>query len=166
MRKQTQRLALTSLALAGLLTACASKPPAGTPEYDAYMAEQANKAAIARVDDTLKASPDWYRQPIVKPGYLVSAGTDRSADMQFALDKAVLSAKSGLAAQVNSAVSASIKSFIAASTTIKFLCSDRFIYSTFVKRTPVFAEILLPGSKINLSFLPLNFFIKSMKEAS
>jgi len=115
MRKQTQRLALTSLALAGLLTACASKPPAGTPEYDAYMAEQANKAAIARVDDTLKASPDWYRQPIVKPGYLVSAGTDRSADMQFALDKAVLSAKSGLAAQVNSAVSASIKSFIAES---------------------------------------------------
>jgi len=115
MRKQTQRLALTSLALAGLLTACASKPPAGTPEYDAHMAEQANKAAIARVDDTLKASPDWYRQPIVKPGYLVSAGTDRSADMQFALDKAVLSAKSGLAAQVNSAVSASIKSFIAES---------------------------------------------------
>ena len=95
------------------LTACASKPPAGTPEYDAYVAEKIQAAAIELVDETLKGSPDWYRKPIVKPGYLVAAGTDRSADMQFALDKAVLSAKGSLAAQVNSAVSATIKSFIA-----------------------------------------------------
>ena len=31
------------------------------------------------------------------------------------------------------------------------------IYSTFVKRIPAFADILLPGSKINLSFLFSNF---------
>jgi predicted small lipoprotein YifL len=106
---------MTAAVLIGALAACASKPPAGTPAYDAYMAEQAREAAIEQVDNTLKASPDWYRTPTVRPGYLVAAGTDRSADMQFALDKAVLSAKSGLAAQVNSAVSSTIKSFVAES---------------------------------------------------
>jgi hypothetical protein len=35
------------------------------------------------------------------------------------------------------------------------------MYSTLVKRTPVFAEILLPGSRINLSLLPINFSSKA-----
>ena len=34
------------------------------------------------------------------------------------------------------------------------------MYSTLVRRTPAFADILLPGSNINLSFLFLNLFSK------
>lgn len=48
---------MTAAVLIGALAACASKPPAGTPAYDAYMAEQAREAAIEQVDNTLKASP-------------------------------------------------------------------------------------------------------------
>jgi hypothetical protein len=99
---------ITVICLAGALAACASKPPVGTPEYEVYLQEQ----AADLVDETLDSAPDWYSQPVEKAGYLVAAGTDRSGDLQFALDKAVLSAKASLAAQVNSSVSATIKSFI------------------------------------------------------
>ena len=44
------------------------------------------------------------------------------------------------------------RSFIAASTIKKL----SLMYSTLVRRTPAFADILLPGSNINLSFLFLN----------
>lgn len=136
---------MTAVVLIGALAACASKPTEGTPAYDAYMAEQAREATIEQIDNTLKASPDWYRTPTVRPGYFVAAGTDRSADMQFALDKAVLSAKSGLAAQVNSAVSSTIKSFIAESGDPNDPVIEREIEKV---AKDVVAEVSLAGHRI------------------
>ena len=106
---------LSCIACVTALSACASRPPAGTPEYDVYVRDEQKRETAELVEQTIDSAPAWYKKPTAKPGYWVAAGTDRSTDMQFALDKAMLSAKSSLAAQVKSAVTSTIKSFVAES---------------------------------------------------
>jgi len=98
-----------------LLSACASKPPLGTPEYAQYEAEKSKGERVKTIEQTLKEAPDWYKEKISMPGYFASAGTDVSSDMQFALDKAMMAAKISIASQIGSYISSTLKLYISES---------------------------------------------------
>lgn len=95
-----------------LLSACASKPPVGTPEYAQYQLEKAQEVRIKTVEKTLAEAPDWYKDKLSMPGYFASTGTDVSSDMQFALDKAMMAAKISIASQIGAYISSSLKLYI------------------------------------------------------
>lgn len=103
---------LTLIAVVSMLGACASTPPMGTPEYQAYQAEKKSMERVSSMDTTLKNAPDWYKDQQDFPGYFVATGSDVSTDMQFAIDKAMMVAKISLAGQIGSNISATLKSFI------------------------------------------------------
>ena len=100
------------IALAALISACASKPPMGTPEYDAYAAEKAKEERISNIDQTIDNAPSWYKETVSVPGYFVATGTDVSSDMQFAMDKALMGAKIAIASQISSHITSSLKLYI------------------------------------------------------
>ena len=58
---------------------------------------------------TLSGSPSWYLKPPVEDGVLFAAGMSVSNDLQFAMDKAVLTAKVTLADRITSKVNALTK---------------------------------------------------------
>lgn len=95
-----------------LLSACASKPPMGTPEYAHYELEKAKELRVKTIEQTLKEAPDWYKEKISMPGYFASAGTDVSSDMQFALDKAMMASKISIASQIGTHISSTLKLYI------------------------------------------------------
>jgi hypothetical protein len=112
---QTERLDMRKIfivSIVALLSACASKPPMGTPEYAQYEMEKSKEERVKTIDQTLKEAPDWYKEKIAMPGYFASAGTDVSSDMQFALDKAMMAAKISIASQIGSYISSTLKLYI------------------------------------------------------
>ncbi len=63
----------------------------------------------AKVKATVEAAPSWYANPPLTKDELFVAGTETSANMQMAMDKATLAAKRELALQISSYVSALTK---------------------------------------------------------
>ncbi len=59
----------------------------------------------AKVKTTVEAVPNWYANPPLTKDELFVAGTETSANMQIAMDKATLAAKRELALQISSYVS-------------------------------------------------------------
>ena len=107
--KSIQLLSMT--AVATIITACSSTPPYGTAEYAAHQEQHRQKAMAKQAEQTIDKAPDWFLQPPADSSYMYAVATDYSSDLQFALDKAVLNAKVGLAAQVSNKVSSTMKEF-------------------------------------------------------
>lgn len=108
--KSTTALATISFAL--LLTGCAAPPTPGSAEALAVerkskeqQAQKTASAAVARI-------PAWYLTPPDDGQSIYATGVATSGDMQFAIDRAVLGAKSALAAQINTRVSARISDLV------------------------------------------------------
>ena len=105
----------TSLALAVIcsvvvLTGCATSPKPGSAEAEDQRkkqqhAPQTAAAAVAKM-------PAWYLTPPDDGQSIYATGVATSGDMQFAIDRAVLGAKSTLAAQINTQVSARISDLV------------------------------------------------------
>ena len=104
-----KRLALLTAALLG---ACSSTPQPGTPEFAAVQSQQRHEAATTQVKAMASEIPDWYVNPPKDAHALYAAGTANSTDLEFAFDKAILSAKRALADRVNGAVSSQHKEFL------------------------------------------------------
>ncbi|MFY8125561.1 MAG: hypothetical protein ACOVLL_05325 [Hydrogenophaga sp.] len=105
-------ITLASLCLMLVLTGCAAPPNAGTAQANpsertskAQQAQQTASAAAAKI-------PAWYLTPPDDEQSLYAVGVATSGDMQFAIDRAVLSAKTDMAAQVNSRVSARMNELV------------------------------------------------------
>lgn len=95
-----------------LLTGCATTPMPGSAEAIAVerknkeqQAQQTASAAVAKI-------PSWYLTPPDDGQSIYATGVATSGDMQFAIDRAVLGAKSALAAQINTRVSARISDLL------------------------------------------------------
>lgn len=97
--------------MAAAITACASTPPYGSAEYAAEQEQQRQKALAKQAEQTIDKAPEWFLQPPTDNAYMYAVATDYSSDLQFALDKAILNAKVGLAAQVSNKVSSTMKEF-------------------------------------------------------
>lgn len=97
--------------VATLVAGCAGTPPHGSAEYAEYKERQARTEAAKKTEKTLDKAPDWFLNPPVDGKYMYAVATDYSSELQFAIDKAVLNAKVGLAAQVGNRVSSSMKEF-------------------------------------------------------
>lgn len=97
--------------MATLVTACSSTPPYGSAEYAAQQEQQRQKILVKQAEQTIDKAPDWFLQPPSDSSYMYAVATDYSSDLQFALDKAILNAKVGLAAQVSNKVSSTMKEF-------------------------------------------------------
>lgn len=105
-------IALAALSFAYLLTGCAAPPTpssAGAPTVERntkeHQAQQTATAAVAKI-------PAWYLTPPDDGQSLYAVGVATSGDMQFAIDRAVLSAKTDMASQVNSRVSARMNELV------------------------------------------------------
>lgn len=71
--------------------------------------QRSNGNTEAKVKSTVEAAPSWYTNPPQTKDELFVAGTETSANMQMAMDKATLAAKRELALQISSYVSALTK---------------------------------------------------------
>jgi hypothetical protein len=95
-----------------VLAGCAISPKPGSAEAAAadkrnkeQQAQHSAAAAVAKI-------PAWYLTPPDDGQSIYATGAATSGDMQFAIDRAVLGAKSALAAQINTRVSASISDLV------------------------------------------------------
>ena len=95
--------ALVSVAV--LLTACGSNPPKTAMDSSSLFGKGAQTGDVVRF-------PSWYT---TKPSddALYSVASEYSSDLQFSVDKAMLSAKRELAGKYSSYVSAMMKDFTA-----------------------------------------------------
>ena len=105
-------ISFAALSFALLLTGCAAPPThssAGAPPVErnskAQQAQQTASAAAAKI-------PAWYLTPPNDEQSLYAVGVATSGDMQFAIDRAVLSAKTDMASQVNSRLSARMNELV------------------------------------------------------
>lgn len=94
------------------LAACASPQP-GTPAFTARQEQQKQEARTETVKTTVDDMPSWVTSP---PGddetSIYASGNAMSADLQFAEDKAVLSAKRSLADRLKSLISSKMKDML------------------------------------------------------
>ena len=95
-----------------VIAGCATSPKPGSAEAAAadqrskeQQAQQSAAAAVAKI-------PAWYLAPPDDRQSIYATGVATSGDMQFAIDRAVLGAKSALAAQINTQVSARISDLV------------------------------------------------------
>lgn len=105
-----KRLAL--LTAVTLLGGCGSAPPPAPPPNATAAAPPPYDARAAQVKTMASEMPDWYANPPTDEHSLYAAGTADSADLGFALDKAILSAKRSLADRVNGSVSSQHKEYL------------------------------------------------------
>ena len=101
-----------ALAAALVLAGCASTPKPGSPEAAAIQEQKKEKQEIKSVEKALSNIPDWFLNPPVAENAMYTAGVATSGDMQFAMDKAMLSAKAALASQLKNSVTARILDFM------------------------------------------------------
>lgn len=93
-------------AIAAALSGCGSAPLVGVNGTWIQGSEK---------QDVLIA-PAWFTEILTKDdGYIFANGSEYSIDLQFAIDKATLSAKSQLASQVNSTIESMMKEYTAES---------------------------------------------------
>ena len=64
-----------------------------------------------RVKEQVESIPDWFLKPMEDRVNIFSAGTSTTPSMQFAIDAAVLNAKTLLADRINSRLRSQIKQF-------------------------------------------------------
>ena len=88
-----------------MLSACGSNPPKTAMDSSSLFGKGAKTGDSVRM-------PDWYMEK-PKDDALYSVSSEYSADLQFSVDKAMLSAKRELAAKYSSYVSAMMKDFTA-----------------------------------------------------
>ena len=88
-----------------MLSACGSNPPKTAMDSSSLFGKGAKTGDFVRM-------PDWYMEK-PKEYALYSVASEYSADLQFSVDKAMLSAKRELAAKYSSYVSAMMKDFTA-----------------------------------------------------
>ena len=74
------------------------------------------KKESKKVEKTIDVTPKWFTDIPQKPEAVYSVGTSVSADLQFSVDKAILTAKVALADRINGKLSSSQKAFIAETT--------------------------------------------------
>ena len=98
----------TALSLA--LLACSSPKP-GTPEFVQKKEEEQQKAVVKTVEQSLSATPDWYKKNPVDPNALYAKATEASTNRQMAVDRAMHLARKELAQQLGVRVSATIRDF-------------------------------------------------------
>lgn len=99
------------LAVAALV-GCSSAPKPGSPEAAAAEQKKTEEAATKAVSKAISNIPEWYLTPPVATNAMYAAGVATSGDMQFAVDRALLSAKTALASQLNNRVSSRIRDFM------------------------------------------------------
>jgi len=104
-------------AAAVILVGCATPKP-GTPEFVQKKEDEQQKAAVKTVEQTVSKAPAWYTQPPVDTNSVYQSASESSPDMQRAMDKAVMTAKSQLASKLGDRVSQKIKEFASESGTI------------------------------------------------
>lgn len=109
-----KRVTLCVLSGALTLAACASPPP-GSPGWNAQQEQNRQEARAGAVKSAVDDLPSWFLAPPTDANALYAPGTANSADLQFALDKAVLAAKRTLADRISSKLSAKMKEFLAES---------------------------------------------------
>ena len=88
-----------------MLSACGSNPPKTAMDSSSLFGKGAKTGDFVRM-------PDWYMEK-PKEDALYSVASEYSSDLQFSVDKAMLSAKRELAAKYSSYVSAMMKDFTA-----------------------------------------------------
>jgi len=96
------------------LAACATPQP-GTPAYTAQQEQKKQETRVETVKTVVDDLPPWFTSPPVDEFSIYAAGTATSSDLQFSEDKAVLSAKRGLADRINSRISGKLKEFLSES---------------------------------------------------
>jgi hypothetical protein len=105
-------LKLAAVLSAATIVGCASAPKPGSPEAAVLEERKKEEQQTKAVSKAVSNIPDWYLNPPVADNALYTAGVATSGDMQFAIDRAMLSAKTALASQLNNRVSARIRDFI------------------------------------------------------
>lgn len=104
-------LAFVGLGLAAAVAGCASSMPS-QQQMALMAAEKQQEAQTQMTKVAVEEAPPWYLMPPNDSGYVYGAGTAMSADMQFATDKAALTAKRMIADQVHSKLSADLKDYL------------------------------------------------------
>jgi len=100
-----------AILLAIVLAACAAPKP-GTPEAAAKAEEIREKQAVESAQKTVREMPEWFTEPPSSNSVLYDVATATSADLQLALDKAVLDAKYRLADRLRGQMNGKMKRFI------------------------------------------------------
>lgn len=95
-----------------LLSACAATPEPGSPAWTAEQAKHKEEARLQSVKTAIAETPSWFNDPPNDENSVYASGTSVSSDLQFAIDKAVLSSKRALADRVNSRLSGKMKDFL------------------------------------------------------
>jgi hypothetical protein len=88
---------MSGMLLALSLSACAVTPPSPAQE---------------RAENTVTAMPAWFTSNPTDDRFLFAAGTDTSADPQFAVDRALLAATRSLALQRSAHIAATSRDFV------------------------------------------------------
>lgn len=110
----TRRTAFAAIGGLAVLAACAQPQP-GTPAFTAAVEQHKQEQQAASVKDAVADMPSWYLAPPSDDTSLYAPGTATSADLQFAVDKAVIGAKRSLADRINSRLSSKLKEFLSES---------------------------------------------------
>ncbi|CAA6603782.1 conserved exported hypothetical protein [Rhodospirillaceae bacterium LM-1] len=111
------KLRIPSFVLVGAtlaLAACATPPP-GSPGWTAQQEQKKQEDRVVTVKDSVNEVPSWYLSPPTDEFSIYAPGTATSADLQLAIDKAVLGAKRSLADRINSKLSSKMKEFLSES---------------------------------------------------
>jgi hypothetical protein len=100
-----------------LLAACDTTPPPAPPQSAALAAAPAaapsrTDARVTQVKLTTAEIPEWYVNPPRDDNAHYAAGTANSADLEFAVAKAILAAKRSLADRFGGSVSSQHKEFL------------------------------------------------------
>jgi hypothetical protein len=99
------------IGLAVAVAGCSSSMPS-QQEMALMAAQKQQEAQTQYTKIAVEEAPPWYLMPPNDKGYVYGAGTATSADMQFATDKAALTAKRMVADQVHSKLSADLKDYL------------------------------------------------------
>lgn len=105
-------LRLAALLSAAALVGCASAPKPGSPEAAVLEERKKEEQQTKAVSQAVSNIPDWYKNPPSAANAIYTAGEATSGSLQFAVDRAVLSAKFALATQINSRLSGQIRDYL------------------------------------------------------
>jgi len=100
---------LASVALVGLLAACAADPGSPESRYELYQKQQ--EAKQEALEDRVADIPDWFIDVPQSDHAVFSVGSGRSPSLDMALTKATLSAKRQLADRIAGELSEIIREF-------------------------------------------------------
>lgn len=103
---------LTAVLSAVTVVGCASAPKPGSPEAAVIEEKKKEEQQTKAVSRAVSNIPDWYLNPPVAANAIYTAGEATSGSLQFAVDRAVLSAKLALATQINSRLSGQIRDYL------------------------------------------------------